>query len=167
MTIIYAVSGIVLNHRSKSKDASFSIKTEEFHIDSPVSKEMIDKSYVADLVKRLNEDSHKEYYFPTSKTLMIYLDGGHIQVNLENGQGFMVKMKKRPFLWEFNFLHYNKPKRLWTWFSDIFAVSIIIIAITGLFMIKGKHGITSRAAVLTIAGIIIPVIFLIIYLWAA
>jgi len=166
MTVIYAVSGIVLNHRKKSGDASFSIKTTEFNVNAPVQREKVNNSYISQLVKDLNEASFKGHYFPSENLLMVYLDGGHIQLNLETGSGEMIKLRKRPVLWEFNFLHYNKPKRLWTWISDVFAVSMILIAVTGLFMIKGKKGITGRGAVLTLIGILIPLSFLIIYLWA-
>jgi hypothetical protein len=73
-------------------------------------------------------------------------------------------IKRRPFFREMNFLHYNKPKKLWTWFSDGFALALILLAISGLFMIRGKKGITGRGAWLTALGIIIPVIFLLLYL---
>ncbi len=53
-----------------------------------------------------------------------------------------------------------------TWFSDFYAGSLVLISITGLFIIKGKNGIKKRGAVLTIAGSIVPLIFLIIYLWS-
>jgi uncharacterized protein len=35
---------------------------------------------------------------------------------------------------------------------------LILLAIGGLFMVKGKNGITRRGALLTAAGLIIPII---------
>jgi hypothetical protein len=55
--------------------------------------------------------------------------------------------------------------KLRTWFSDLFAASFIFLATTGLFMIQEKKEVTGRGAWLVILGIIIPLIFLIIYLW--
>jgi len=39
----------------------------------------------------------------------------------------------------------------------------MIMAISGLFILKGRNGITRRGAWLTGVGIIIPVVFLIMY----
>lgn len=167
MTIIYSVSGIVLNHKTPAGDASFITKTKEFIIPSPVSREDVNKTFILEILSLVEENSYKQYYFPSSGNLMVYLDNGHISLNLNTGSGRMIKVRPRPFLWEFNFLHYNKPKRLWTWFSDIFAVSLILVSITGLFILKGRQSITRRGAVLTLSGIFIPLIFLFIYLWAA
>jgi len=61
-------------------------------------------------------------------------------------------------------LHYN-PQKWWTIFSDIYAASLIILAITGLFILKGKNGITGRGAWLTILGTLIPLLFLLLYYW--
>jgi hypothetical protein len=97
---------------------------------------------------------------------MIYLNKGHIEYSLPTGEGKLVTLRKRPILTEFNFLHYNKPKKLWTWFSDIFAGGLILVTITGLFIIKGKNGIRSRGAILVSIGVIIPLLFLFFYLWS-
>ena len=56
-------------------------------------------------------------------------------------------------------LHYN-PGRWWTTFSDVFAVCLILITLTGLVMVKGKKGLIGRGGILFIIGIVIPVLFL-------
>jgi hypothetical protein len=56
-------------------------------------------------------------------------------------------------------LHYN-PGKWWTWFADIFAVSLIIITLTGLVMLKGKHGLWGRGGIELLIGIAIPLILL-------
>lgn len=166
MTIIYAVSGIVLNHKHGDGDASIVTRKESF-AQEPVKKNEVDKDFIKELTNELGEKKYKNYYFPSSKILMIYLDRGHINFNIENGMGTITKTKQRPILTEFNFLHYNKPKKLWTWFSDIFAGALILLAITGLFIIRGKKGIKQRGAILVSFGVIIPLIFLLLYLWTA
>jgi len=54
----------------------------------------------------------------------------------------------RPIIYETNVLHLNHHKRLWTWVADAFAVSLALLAITGMFLIKGKQGIRDAARVL-------------------
>ena len=83
-------------------------------------------------------------------------------VDLETGNGTIEKIKRRPIFHAVNYLHYN-PGKWWTLFSDVFAGALILIAITGLFILKGKNGITRRGAILTIVGIVIPIIYLILF----
>lgn len=165
MTIIYGVSGIVLNHRNSGGDASVIRRSQAFTMDAPINKEKVTKQYVLQLLSDLEEPDFKQFYFPSDQEVMIYLNGGHVTLNLNNGEGNIVKVRNRPVFREFNFLHYNKPKQLWTWFSDFFAGSMILIAITGLLILKGKNGIRQRGAILAGVGIIIPLVFLIFYLW--
>ncbi|MGC9343666.1 MAG: PepSY-associated TM helix domain-containing protein [Bacteroidales bacterium] len=168
MTIIYSVSGIVLNHRKPGGDASIVTRSENIQV-QPVEKENLDKNYIFSLLENqeIETSEYKNYYFPNDNTVMIYLDEGHIELTMDSGEGKLVIIRKRPVLTEFNFLHYNKPKKLWTWVSDIFAGSLIAMAITGLFILKGKNGITNRGAWLVSFGVLVPLVFLIIYMWAA
>jgi hypothetical protein len=111
------------------------------------------------------KQNYKQYYFPDPEHLMIYLKGGHILMTLETGRIELTKIRNRPVFNELDYLHYNKPKKIWTWFSDLYAVSLILIAVSGLFLIKGRKGISGRGGVLTIIGILVPLAFLFIYLW--
>jgi len=63
----------------------------------------------------------------------------------------------------FSFLHYNSIKKLWTWFADLFALSLIFLAVSGLFILRGRNGITGRGAWLTALGMGVPLLFLILY----
>jgi hypothetical protein len=85
-----------------------------------------------------------------------------VQINTETGEGIVEKISKRPLFFQVNFLHYN-PGKWWKYFSDIYCISLIIVTITGLFLVKGRNGITKRGAILTIIGIILPIIFLFFY----
>ena len=164
MSIIYGLSGIALNHVN-DWNPNYIIKTseillEEFPVPGPVSREQ-----AKNLVEKLDGDyQYKSHFFPQENFLRIFLKQGSATINLESGRTYIEVIKKRPVFREVNFLHYNKPKKLWTWFSDAFAAALILMAITGLFMIRGRKGITGRGAWLTAAGILIPAIFLLLYL---
>lgn len=167
MTIIYSVSGIVLNHQNPNGDASIVSRADNFEY-PPVTKAEVDRDFIEAMMEYLHEEdeNYKNFYFLSDEKLIIYLKQGHINYNIKKGEGDLIKIKRAPLLYEFNFLHYNKPKKLWTWFSDIYAVSLGLMAISGLFILKGKNGIKWRGAVLAISGSLIPLIFLIIYLWS-
>ncbi len=163
MTIIYALSGIALNHLD-DWNPSYAITSEEIQVDDvPGKKSAITREYALQVAERFDDKSNfKNYYFPDDNTIKIFIDDGSIQFDLNTGNGKIEKSERRLIFYHVNYLHYN-PKKWWTWFSDIYAGGLIVIAVTGLFIIRGKKGITGRGAWLTIAGVLIPVIFLLMY----
>lgn len=168
MTLVYGISGIALNHGvARHWDPGIISRSAYFqYASSPLIKSEVDKQVVEDILALTGEkENFKQYYFPNEKFLMIYLKGGHIDMELESGQIRLTKVRNRPVFREMNYLHYNKPKKLWTWFSDLFALSLVLLAISGLFMVKGKKGIRGSGGILLAAGIALPLIFLVIYLW--
>jgi hypothetical protein len=163
MTIIYCLSGIALNHKVIDNwNTEYKITKKNIAVqDLPGSKDNIDKNYAKKLAGRYDsEDNFKNYYFPSPNSLKIFIEDGNITINMETGKGQLEISRRRPVFYEMNYLHYN-PNKWWTWFSDIFAVALILIAISGLFILRGKKGIKGRGAWLTIAGILVPVIFLV------
>jgi len=116
-----------------------------------------------DILRSINApDKFKTFYFPSGNKVTIFIEGGSIQINSNTGEGLIEKITRRPLLYQMNFLHYN-PGKWWKYFSDIYCVALILVTITGLFIIKGRNGITKRGAILTIVGVILPLLFLLIY----
>lgn len=167
MTIIYGLSGIALNHyAARHWNPGIISRIESFSFSRPLGKDEVDRSTIEEILDLTGEKkSYKQYYFPNDEHIMIYLKGGHIDVVLPTGEIIVTKVRNRPFFTEIDYLHYNKPKKLWTWFSDLFAMALILMAISGLLMVRGKNGITGRGGLMTAIGILIPLIFLTIYLW--
>jgi hypothetical protein len=163
MTIIYALSGIALNHK-KEWNPNYSIERSEHLVTIPGDLKSNEKEGVESILKQINQqDNYRKYYFPTSGELKVFMNGGgSVVVNLISGKLLFENLRKRPILFEVNFLHYN-PGKLWMWFSDAFCVALMFMAVSGLFILKGKNGITSRGAWLFAAGIIVPVLFLLMY----
>ncbi len=162
MTIIYAISGFALNHKH-DWNPSYIIDNRSFTTDLSINRETFDDRTAEDILKGLGgKAEYKTYHFPDGNRLTIYIDGGVVQVDAETGEATLQRISRRPLFYQVNFLHYN-PGKLWKYFSDIFCVSLFIVTITGLFILKGRNGITRRGAILTIIGIILPLIFLFIY----
>ena len=163
-TIIYGISGIALNHMS-DWNPNYSVTIKPFETSINLEKEEGVKENVLLLLDKVdNRENYKKHYYKSDNHLKIFLKGGSsIDVNVKKGVGEVEYLKRRPVFYESNFLHYN-PNRIWTWFSDAFAAALILFAITSLFMVKGKKGIRGRGGIYTAVGILIPLIFLIIYL---
>ena len=164
MSIIYGLSGIALNHMD-DWNPDYIIKTRQFILENPPARDQITKETARVLAMELDNDfRYKSHFYPAPNTLKIFLRQGSVTIHLPSGETYIEEIRKRPVFYEVNFLHYNKPKKLLTWFSDVFAGALILLAVSGLFMIRGRKGITGRGSWLTAFGILIPVIFLLLHL---
>lgn len=162
LTIIYAISGIALNHKN-DWNPNYIFDTRSFETSIPVNRDSFTDKTALLILKDLQLDQEfKASYFPSGDKATIFINGGIVQLNASTGEGIIQRISKRPLFYELNFLHYN-PGKWWKYFSDIFCVALIMVTITGLFLVKGRNGITRRGAILTVIGIVLPLIFLLIY----
>lgn len=162
MTLIYAISGIALNHKH-DWNPSYIIDNRTFTTDITIDRETFNDDVAAAIIENIGgRIQYKAFHYPAGSRVTIYIEGGVVQMDAETGEGVIQRITKRPLFYQINFLHYN-PGKWWKYFSDIFCGALILVTITGLFILKGRNGITQRGAVLTIIGIILPLIFLIIY----
>jgi hypothetical protein len=159
--LIYAISGIALNHL-KDWNPSYSVEQKEFVVNVPQDYKQITESDVLSIVKKSGLSEYKKFYFPSSNKMKVFVKDGTISVNLKTGTATLERLKKRFLLAEMNYLHYN-PVRIWTYFSDIFAVALIFLAVSGLMILKGKYGFRKRGWWLVLAGLVFPILILIIY----
>jgi len=162
MAIIYGISGIAMNFRDHW-DPNFVI-TQESHTLSLPETFLEGRDLSLHFLKQIGETEAYRTQILSEGYLRIFITGGHLNVNLSDGTAFMETIRRRPLFYQVNFLHTNTPQKLWTWFSSSFAAGLILLAISGLFVLQGKNGITRRGAWITSAGIIIPVVLLFFYL---
>lgn len=161
MTIIYALSGIALNHL-KDWNPSYIIERSEIFLDGNQNLISLEKDSVINIFEEfINEADYKSHYYPDSTSLKVFLKNSTITIDVTTRQGIVETVARRAVFFEVNFLHYN-PTVWWTYFSDAYSIALIALAITGLFVLKGKKGIKGRGAWLTIAGILIPIIYLLV-----
>ena len=161
LTAIFAISGIAVNH-IEDWNPNYKIKNVEFTI-NPIPITSADEMAV-DVVKQLNITEEIESTFRSSpEKLKIFFTNQTIDVNAITGQGIYEYISERTFLYDMNFLHLNHAKKAWTYFSDLYAVALMFLAISGLFVLKGKKGIKGRGAWLTVIGVVIPILFLLMY----
>jgi hypothetical protein len=160
-TLIFSISGIAVNH-IQDWNPSYRIEKKEYSIpptDVEHVQEMVDHVMRhAQLFKPV-----KNTFRPNAEELKIFFDGITLHYNRVTGRVVEEKIDERTLLFDFNYLHLNHAKKLWTWVSDIFALFLIFLSISGLFILKGKQGIKGRGAVLTMIGFAIPVLFLLLY----
>ena len=160
LIILYCVSGLALNHVDdwnpdfiiEKKDIKLSSK-----LNSPLTLESIEKLGV-----EVGESSYKVYDIPAPGKVKIYYDNATLLIDLADGTGQYEKISRRPLFYQANVLHRNSL-RGWKWVSDVFAVMLILISVTGLFILKGEKGVTGRGKWLMAAGLLLPVSALLIH----
>jgi len=154
LTIVYGVSGVAVNHRASWNPSITQTKTTMAI--APVQGTGRNAIVTDALAKLGITDTPRSTFQPDPDTLRIFFENTVYSVDLPTGTVILERNIPRPVLKEFNDLHLNAPKGIWTWIADLFAVSLILLAITGLFVLKGKHGITGRGAWLTALGVLLP-----------
>lgn len=163
LTLVYAVSGIVVNHISHTFNPSYQVIQKQGKI-RPRPDAVMSQPTVEGIIAEIGAtEPFKNVFQPNRDSLRIFLEGNTIEVNLKTGDIRQEIVKPRPILKELNYLHLNHPKGLWTYMADLYAGALALLAITGLFVLKGKQGITGRGAWLTVIGVLIPIGFLIYY----
>ncbi|TAJ15670.1 hypothetical protein DMA11_00245 [Marinilabiliaceae bacterium JC017] len=163
MIMVYALSGIALNHIN-DWNPNYIIKRTTTTIQIPQDLTTNEETAIDNILEQIDEEgNYRKHYFPSDTELKIFLkEGGSVELDLTTGELLLESLKKRPIFNQVNFLHYN-PGKLWKWFADLFAGALILLGISGLFILKGKNGITRRGAWLTSAGILIPLILFLMY----
>ncbi len=162
MTLIYALSGIALNHLD-DWNPNYIVQRKEVKVQVTGSKP--GKTAVKEMLKTIGDDIvYKKHYFPAEGMMKVFIKNGTVIVNLKTGEALLERTKRRPVFREVNYLHYN-PVKYWTWYSDIFAGALIVLGISGILIPRGDKGITKRGAWLTIMGIVIPLVYLFIYFY--
>ncbi len=161
MTIIYALSGVAINHRN-DWNPNYIITHEEKPLLTNTELKSGDRNAILEFLE--NQQLHtryKSHFKPTPDQIRVFLTGeASITLNFTTETFIFESIRKRPLFYQVNYLHYN-PGRWWKWFSDAFAIALIAISITGLFIIRGRNGISYRGAILSLTGLLLPILFLI------
>jgi len=163
LTVIYSVSGIAVNHVDEWNPNYIIKKNTTFLKLSDKEKYSTQSIVSAIMSKSGDNESLKSSFRPDSNSIKIFTEKHSLYYDLSSGELIKEEIKDRPLLKESNYLHLNTPKKVWTYVADTFAVGLIFLAVSGLFMVKGKNGMKWRGTWLTIAGILIPILFLLFY----
>lgn len=161
LIIIYSVSGLAINHMN-DWNPDFVVEKEEVKFNLPTNKSLINDELIFSKLEEIGEKKNFMLYdFPSESKLKIYLKRGSILYNLDENKGEFEKISRRFVLYHINMMHRN-PNIFWTIIADVFAICLILISISGIFMMKGKKGIKGRGKWLISFGFTLPIILLII-----
>jgi hypothetical protein len=93
--------------------------------------------------------------------LDIRLDDRRLHVDRQTGRVVEEGQQPRFLLRAVNWLHLNRGKKAWTLVADLYAVGLLFLALSGLFMLPGKNGLKGRGGVLVALGVAVPVLYVV------
>ena len=158
LTIIYALSGLAVNHIA-DWDPSFSQIERTHQVAAPLPED--DEAAAAAVLGALAiAEKPREVYRADDTQLEIVFDQRTLHVDTASGKVLEEGQEPRFFLRVANWLHLNRGKKAWTYFADAYAVFLLFLAISGLFMIPGKKGLFGRGAVVATLGAAIPILYI-------
>ena len=162
MIFIYSLSGIAINHLD-DWDPNYSLHIWNEELPKDVTQESLDKKQVKQILEDYGVDNrYRKHYFVNEYTCKIFVKNGAIVFDLNEQSAHIELVQRRAVFHAVNWLHYN-PTTFWKWFSDIFAVALILLSLSGMFILKGKNGLKWRGTFVISIGVIIPLVFLFLF----
>ncbi len=159
LTFVYAVSGIAVNHIGDYTDGDPSFQSfSEIHEVGPVvgSDEDIGRT----LAVRLSIGAApKEVFRLGPDELDLLFDRRTLHVNTRTGHIVDEGQRPRFLLKAANWIHLNRGKKAWKYAADAYAVALLFLAFSGLFMIPGKKGLFFRGLIVASIGVAIPIVY--------
>ncbi len=159
LTVVYAASGLAVNHVA-DWDPNFTNTTETRELGPVPAGD--DQAMSTWLLKRLKVvDIPKEVYREGDE-LEILFEHRSLHLTLANGRVLDEGQKPRPLIRAANWLHLNRGKKAWSYFADAYAIALLYLALSGLFMLPGRKGLFGRGAVFVLVGAAIPIAYVIV-----
>jgi uncharacterized protein len=156
-TVIYALSGIAMNHIDQW-DPNFHASEYTVSI-TPIGDDLSDDAAVERVTVATGMGKPDDVYRAGDEVRLGYSDGSKV-----TAIGNTVTVQKRSSRFFFrlaDWLHAACGKPAWRYISDVYAALLLYLAISGLFMIKGKLGLRWRGTLLVAVGLIAPVAYIV------
>ena len=159
LIISFAASGLMMNHRDSWHPEKYTTETKSITIQLP-EEDKINEKFAEDLGKQLGIDDKFRRHNVKKGTLKISYEKHDVEIDMKTGKGEIVTFVKTPIISQTMKLH-KSTSNWWIYYSDIFGLSLITIALTGVIMIPaGKFTFKKRGWKLALAGLIVPLLIL-------
>ena len=159
LTLAYSISGVAVNH-IEDWNPNYKFSNDPVNV-GPIHGSYSEMQAQVTLALDIEAQRVKGHFMETDTQFRVFLTNTEeVTVNIETGKGLFKRVTTRPVLYQLNALHLNSIKGAWTWIADGFAVLLILLALTGIFMMKGKRGIEGRGKWFLGAGFAVPAVFI-------
>lgn len=159
LIISFAFSGILMNHREHWHPDKYTVETKNIQVELPPEDNITEK-FAEKLGKELGINDKFRRHNVKKGTLKISFEKNDVEIDLKTGKGEIVSFVKTPIISQTMKLH-KSTSNWWIYYSDIFGISLILIAVTGTLMVThGKYTFKRRGWKLALAGIVFPLLVL-------
>jgi hypothetical protein len=160
LIIAFSLSGIFLNHRRDWHPRRYTFSSQEITIPAITNTDsIINDAYIEAFTKEHKIEDNLRRFTVEKNTLRISYEKHDVQIDLLSGKGKIDEYKTTPVLGQMTQLHVDTSK-WWIYYSDLFGVAMLVIAVTGMFIQKGENSFWSRGWKLATIGVLFPLIFL-------
>jgi|KBSMisStaDraftv2_1062788.scaffolds.fasta_scaffold719483_2 hypothetical protein len=159
LTVVYATSGLAVNHL-KDWDPNFKQINRTHQITVPLPSD--DTAAAQSALRALGvREEPREVYRASDTQLDVVFDKRTFHVDTTSGVVHEEGQAARPLLRLANWLHLNRGKKAWTYIADFYAIFLLFLAGSGLFMIPGRKGLLGRGALVALLGAAVPVAYVV------
>jgi hypothetical protein len=159
LTVVYALSGLAVNHIG-DWDPSFADYTAQHELGPLGSADDAAIARLAAIRVGIREEP-RDVYRASPTELDVTFEHRSLHVNPETGHIDEEGQRPRFFLRAANWLHLNRGKKAWRYIADTYAVALLFLATSGMFMIAGKKGLLGRGTVFVVLGAAIPTLYVV------
>ena len=157
LTVAYALTGVLLNHLH-DWNSNYRVEKVSRTVDPFPDPASFGEADVPALLGRIGErETPTGFFRPDPLSARIFFQGGRmITADLRTGRVEGEVARRRPVLGGLNALHLNRAGRTWTVLSDLYAIALAFLAVTGILVLQGREGLTGRGWRLAVLGVIVP-----------
>lgn len=161
LLMAYCLSGLALNHID-DWNPDFVIEKRDVSVGAGMTRATLDDATLKRIAALVGEGAHRVLDFPSQDQAKIYYAHSTLQIRLSTGHAEYERVTRRPIFYDANVLHRNVIDG-WRWVSDLFAIALIVVNLTGIVLLKGRNGLGGRGKWLILAGVLPPVIALVVH----
>jgi hypothetical protein len=163
LTMVYAISGIAINHIGEW-DPNFKSVVDTSEVDGPYPED--EEALVQKIVEHMSKhgggvdpDDVRAAFYDSDTVFELSLENSVARLDTATGKLSVASKEPRFFLRVANWLHYNRGKSEWTYIADGYAIMLLYLAASGMFMLKGKKGLVGRGGILIFIGAAVPLAY--------
>lgn len=172
LTLIYTITGIVLSGRAlgwleqtyviEKNLAKYITKTEFIEKLELSFKELDCKSDIPISIMKSANKNIKRFKFLEEKDNILYFKARSNNINYDTKSGNVIYqyISYPPYLKSVISAHKASHEKLWFYLAILYSIILSFLAISAMFMVKGKFGFKRRGIYFMLAGIFLVLIFL-------
>lgn len=172
LTLIYTITGIVLSGRAlgwleqtyviEKNLAKYITKTEFIEKLELSFKELDSNSDIPISIMKSANKNIKRFKFLEEKDNILYFKARSNNINYDTKSGNVIYqyISYPPYLKSVISAHKASHEKLWFYLAILYSIILSFLAISAMFMVKGKFGFKRRGIYFMLAGIFLVLIFL-------